>query len=179
MSAPPIYVDQKVTEPAPVVGPTYPQQTQPVYQAHTHAAATTAAGPAQPWANSFWDCLDPLDLCFLSYCCPCIVFGRTQQRVVDPQLENYETVNTDCLIWYGLSCVGVQWLYQMIKRTEFRERFNLEGSQGMDCFGSYCCLCCELMQSEKEARYRLLPGGATAQGYRKNDTMVPPGGSHA
>ena len=70
MATPPTYAEQKVTEPAPVVGAAYPQQSQPVYQAHTHVGATAAAGPPQPWANNFWDCLDPLDLCMLAQRAP-------------------------------------------------------------------------------------------------------------
>lgn len=112
----------------------------------------------------------------MAYWCPCIVFGKTQQRLVDPRLEHYEPFNNNCLIWYGLSCAGLHWIIQMLKRNELRERFNLEGSQGMDCFGSYCCPCCELMQSEKEARERLNAeqAGTPLQGYAKNETMVPP-----
>lgn len=152
----------------------------------------------------------------MSYWCPCIVFGKTQQRLVDPRLEHYETMNNNvrihspvpmflpcffrvsreigsessstsrsakltkhdsmqCLIWFGLSCAGLHWIIQMLKRNEMRERFNLQGSQGMDCLASCCCSCCEMMQSEKEAVYRLQANdaaAATSQGYQKSEPMT-------
>ena len=79
-------------------------------------------------------------------------------------------------------CVGFQWVFQMIKREEFRGRFNLEGSTAGDCCGAYCCGCCSLIQEEKEALLRT--GGDNAsgvqqpqQGYQRPEAMggyIPP-----
>lgn len=45
------------------------------------------------WEHGFWDCFSPGDLCFKSCCCPCFAFGKTQQRLEDPSLATYKSVN--------------------------------------------------------------------------------------
>ena len=68
--------------------------------------------------------------------------------------------------------------YNMVKRTEIRERYGIEGSGGSDCGVSFCCLCCALVQQDREVALRT--GGATAapitQGYQPQTqgmTMQP------
>ncbi len=50
---------------------------------------------SQPWHNSFFGCLAPIDVCLMSWCCPCVVFGRTHHRLrKNANLEGYQPINT-------------------------------------------------------------------------------------
>lgn len=50
---------------------------------------------AQSWHESFFGCLSPIDLCLVSWCLPCVTFGKTHHRIrKDPKLEGYEPINT-------------------------------------------------------------------------------------
>ncbi|KAI9786558.1 MAG: hypothetical protein M1816_007882 [Peltula sp. TS41687] len=163
------YTQQPYTQP-PYMPQPHAQQPQPTHQ---FQMGGENHGPPQQWQNGFWNCCTPMNTCCLGYWCPCILFGKTQQRLVDPQLQQYETFNANCLIFLGLEYFGLWWVFQMMKRDEFRQRFNLEGSAVGDCCGAYCCPCCGLVQEEKEAIARLGRAGNTVpqQGYQKNDTM--------
>jgi hypothetical protein len=45
---------------------------------------------------------------------------------------------------------------QMLQRKEIRERFALEGNFVSDLARTCCCICCTLVQADKEAEYQLL-----------------------
>ncbi|TGO88157.1 hypothetical protein BPOR_0180g00120 [Botrytis porri] len=53
-----------------------------------------------------------------------------------------------------------------------RAAVGLEGSGCGACMASYCCPCCELMQTSKELDYILLEKNAGAQGYQPQPGMV-------
>ncbi|KAL4903104.1 hypothetical protein BDW74DRAFT_179975 [Aspergillus multicolor] len=151
--------------------------------------ATDAPYPASPerkWAYSFFDFLTPLDTCLMGWCCPCILFGRTQARLDDPSLTNYSPVNDRCLIWLGMNCFGAGFLIQAKKRNDLRQRYgitetHLESALGMepgdmknkhgvegamveDCLGALCCPVCGLIQAEKEVVKVQREGGQPSEG---------------
>ncbi|KAK2759319.1 hypothetical protein FQN54_002797 [Arachnomyces sp. PD_36] len=151
----------------------------------------TVANPN--WSNSFWDCFNPIDVCLLSWLCPCIQYGKTQARRQDPTLANYSPVNENCLIFCGLNCFGAYWLIQTKTRTELREEYgitqthlekflkmepgsikskhNIAESLVQDCISNFWCPCCALVQEEKEV---ILRGSNPKQGYQKTDGMSYP-----
>jgi hypothetical protein len=50
---------------------------------------------AQPWYTSFFGCFSPIDTCLLTWCCPCVVFGRTHHRLrKNANMEGFEPINT-------------------------------------------------------------------------------------
>jgi hypothetical protein len=50
---------------------------------------------AQPWHESFFGCFSPIDLCCMTYCLPCLTFGKTHHRLrKDANLAGYEPINT-------------------------------------------------------------------------------------
>jgi PLAC8 family protein len=56
--------------------------------------STSPAG-AEGWKNSFFACFNPISLCAVTCCLPCITFGKTHHRLRrDPNLEGYQPVNT-------------------------------------------------------------------------------------
>ncbi|KAL2855933.1 PLAC8 family-domain-containing protein [Aspergillus pseudoustus] len=125
------------------------------------------------WNHSLWDCFSPVKECFLGWCCPCALYGRTAERLEDPALKEGSYVNGDCCLFYLASCCGLYWVLMMMKRRDLREKFGIKGSVGEDCILSCCCSCCVLVQQEKEldAQANRLQTG----GYQAPPNMAYPG----
>ena len=50
---------------------------------------------AQSWSEAFFGCCSPIDLCLITYCLPCVTFGKTHHRLrKDATLAGYEPINT-------------------------------------------------------------------------------------
>ncbi|KAH6617147.1 PLAC8 family-domain-containing protein [Chaetomium tenue] len=129
---------------------------------------------AQPWYNSFFGCFAPVDTCLMSWCCPCVVFGRTHHRMrKGANLEGYEPINTSCLLFCASSCVALWWVPMAMQRADMRTKYNLEGNCIFDMVTACCCNCCQLAQADKEAAHRepLL----VQQGYQAQAGMAFPG----
>ncbi|RHZ62292.1 PLAC8 family protein [Aspergillus thermomutatus] len=90
----------------------------------------------------------------VGWCAPCCLFGKTQSRLQDPALKEHSYVNGDCCLYALSGYCGLYWVLLMIKRGELRERFGIQGSAFEDCWQSYCCPCCTLVQNEKEVEAR-------------------------
>ncbi|KAI1064688.1 hypothetical protein LB507_000141 [Fusarium sp. FIESC RH6] len=119
----------------------------------------------QEWQSNLCNC-SPCDSCMLSTFCPCILLGKTADRMRDPTMQTADTCNSDTLIFCAIQCVtGCGWIYSMMKRGEIRERFGIKGSGMNDCCVSYWCLCCALIQQDNEVKARLSQGPIT-QGYQ-------------
>jgi len=110
------------------------------------------------WTNGLFGCFSPIDLCALTCCLPCVTFGKTHHRLEhNGDMTHYEPINTSCILFYLSSFVCATPILSAIQTSELRERHNLEGSCISDLLKSCCCGCCQLIQTEKEAK--LLLGG--------------------
>lgn len=88
-----------------------PQQ-QPIQQEYTQGAAVQN----QEWQASLCSC-SPIDSCCLAYWLPCILIGKTTERMRDPTMQTYEAINTDCLLYGAIQCfTGCGWIYALVKR---------------------------------------------------------------
>lgn len=123
----------------------------------------------QPWHNSFFECFMPVDLCLITCCCPCVTFGKTHHRTrKGANLEGFSPINASCLGFWASACFGLHWIPSLMQRGDIRAKYNIEGSMMEDCLFSYFCGCCTLIQSEKEATFRLAEnGGVVAQQYQQ------------
>jgi Cys-rich protein (TIGR01571 family) len=113
----------------------------------------------QEWQNGLCNCT-PCDACCLSTFLPCMLYGRTASRLRhggnDP-----ESANGDCAVFCGVHVLtGCGFIMGMMKRTEIRERYGIKGSGCGDCCVSFWCLCCTLIQQDKEVRDRERARGA-------------------
>ena len=55
----------------------------------------------------------------------------------------------------------------MMKRSELRQKFGIKGNCCSDCCVSLCCLCCALIQQDKEVKSRMQQQyGAVTEGYQ-------------
>ncbi|RYO74287.1 hypothetical protein DL766_007016 [Monosporascus sp. MC13-8B] len=130
---------------------------------------------AQPWYASFFGCFNPVDLCLMTWCLPCVTFGKTHHRLRENgNLDGYEPINTSCLLFCGSGCFGLHWIPMSMQRADVRKKYNLEGSCLLDIAASCCCGCCSLVQQDKEAAHRepLVNGSAdTQQEYQTSNGM--------
>jgi hypothetical protein len=50
---------------------------------------------SQPWFAGFFGCCSPIDLCLMTYCLPCVTFGKTHHRLhKNANMDGYEPINT-------------------------------------------------------------------------------------
>jgi PLAC8 family len=76
-----------------------------------HAAANsheiTAPTGTAAWSSDFFDCLNPVDSCVLSCCCPCVMFGRVHHRMhKDRNLAGFDFVNASVRFTMLVRLVG-------------------------------------------------------------------------
>lgn len=46
------------------------------------------------WSSPFFGCFDPIDTCAITWCCPCVTFGKTHHRLnKDSNLAGYSVLN--------------------------------------------------------------------------------------
>ncbi|KAI9655703.1 MAG: hypothetical protein M1829_000615 [Trizodia sp. TS-e1964] len=123
----------------------------------------------QPWHTSFWECFLPVDLCLITCFCPCVTFGKTHHRTrKGASLEGFSPVNASCLGFWASGCFGLHFIPSLMQRGDIRAKNNIGGNMIEDCLLSYCCGCCTLIQSEKEAIYRQnQTGGVISQQYQQ------------
>ncbi|KAI9761856.1 MAG: hypothetical protein M4579_000796 [Chaenotheca gracillima] len=161
-------VDQGYHSPAPQGGYVAPQQHEAYPQNNPPVATIPGHGPVQDWHESFWDCCSPSSTCCMGYWCPCVLFGRTYDRLEDPTLANHSAFNMNCLGCCVIGSCGFGWVLQMMKRGDLRRKYNLDGSGLGDCIRPYCCPCCTIIQEEKEVVWRTKGAGANIppQGYQ-------------
>lgn len=104
------------------------------------------------------------------------MYGRTEERLENPYLENYSSSNAACK-----SCLARGPLYCLpvaAQRTRVREKYGIEGSSGGDCATAAACCCCALAQHENEVESRSPKKreAVDATGYRPNtNSMYMPG----
>ncbi|KAL4930922.1 DUF614 domain protein [Aspergillus undulatus] len=110
------------------------------------------------WSHGLCDC-SSIGTCCLGFLCPCTLYGRTQHRLSmrsrkeDPtNMLGYETCNGSCTAM-ALLC-GCQWLLATIQHTRIRKSYDIPGGIASDCVRATCCICCTLIQDEKEIRKR-------------------------
>jgi len=127
---------------------------------------------ASPWTNAFFGCFNPIDLCLMSWCLPCVTFGKTHHRLhKSSNLEGYEPINTSCLLLCGSSCFGLHWIPLSMQRAEIRARYHLQGSCLVDIATSCCCGLCSLVQQEKEVADHEKSGAPVQQQYQAQGGM--------
>ncbi|XP_031120177.1 protein PLANT CADMIUM RESISTANCE 7-like [Ipomoea triloba] len=130
-------------------------------------------GVPSQWTTGLCGCCEDSSNCCVTWCCPCITFGRNAE-IIDNGV-------TSCahggIIYFLLACVGCACYYTCTYRTKLRAFFNLPEDPCNDCLVHCCCLPCALCQEHRELMNR---GVDPTQGWMVNAqkwkevTMVPP-----
>ncbi|KAL1965684.1 hypothetical protein VTN77DRAFT_5184 [Rasamsonia byssochlamydoides] len=133
------------------------------------------------WSTSFGECSD-IGTCCLGIWCPCILYGRTQYRLSrksrreDPtNLLGFEACNGSCTAM-ALLC-GCQCILAAIQHTRTRKTYEIEGDICTDYVRASCCICCTLIQDDREIRKREEARAYSAQvsGTALIAPYIPPG----
>ncbi|KAI1386779.1 PLAC8-domain-containing protein [Hypoxylon trugodes] len=180
----------QATQPQPEPQPQYQQPIQdqppagaytdhphphPHPHSHAHMHAPSAYGQqGGEWQASLCDC-SPCTSCLLAWCLPCLLLGQTSERIRDPSMQTADMMNSDCMIHGLINCfTGCGWIYGMMKRSEIRERYKIEGSGCNDCCVSFWCSCCALIQQDNEVKIRQRNAQPVDQGYQSQPAMQVP-----
>jgi len=134
----------------------------------------SAPGPtdARPWSSAFFGCFSPIDLCCITYCLPCVTFGKTHHRTrKNGNMEGYEPINTSCLLLLGSACVGCHWIPMALQSSDIRKKYGLQGSCLEDIAKACCCALCSLVQNEKESTLREAEHKGMGEQYSQGETM--------
>ncbi|KAF2726887.1 PLAC8-domain-containing protein, partial [Polyplosphaeria fusca] len=109
----------------------------------------------QEWKNKSSDCCTPMSSCCLAWWCPCISYGRTHHRVkFDDDMKGYSCCNFSCVAYTSLTCLGLSFVLPMIQRGNMREKYHLKGNGCNDFLCACCCAPCDLLQQDKESKFR-------------------------
>ncbi|CRG84122.1 hypothetical protein PISL3812_01451 [Talaromyces islandicus] len=143
-----------------------------------HPSQMTTGGG---WSTGLCECSD-IGACCLGLTCPCILYGRTQYRLLrksrgeDPtNLLGYESCNGSCTAM-ALLC-GCQWILATIQHTRTRRAYQIEGGICSDCVRATCCPCCTCIRNEREIKLREDARAQSAQlsGANFVSPYIPPG----
>lgn len=136
------------------------------------------------WSTGLCECSDA-GTCFLGLICPCMLYGRTQYRLLrksrgeDPtNLLGHEFCNGSCASCACLSIIcGCQCILATIQHTRTREAYNIEGNICSDCVRASCCMCCTFIRNEREIKRREETRAYSAQlaGSTFTTPYMPPG----
>ncbi|KAI1500162.1 PLAC8 family-domain-containing protein [Biscogniauxia marginata] len=107
------------------------------------------------WESGLFNCM-PCGSCILGTFVPCLLIGRTSNRLVNPTALRTHMLDVDCLLHAVLTCsCGFGWILVMVKRTEIRTRFAIPGDELKDCCTAYWCQCCAIIQQDNEVKRRM------------------------
>ncbi|KAB1212605.1 Cell number regulator 10 [Morella rubra] len=102
------------------------------------------------WSSGLCDCFNDPSNCCLTWCCPCVTFGRIA--------EVTDRGQTSCfmagLIYVALAYVGCQCLYSMTYRSKLRGSYSLPEDPCGDCCVHLWCDACALCQEHRELKAR-------------------------
>ncbi|KFY07602.1 hypothetical protein V492_06994 [Pseudogymnoascus sp. VKM F-4246] len=170
------------SQPAPVAAPAgnddVAHWTNRITEALNKPETITGPVPAshQPWHHRFLEFFNPIDLCLITCCCPCVTFGKTHHRLHhDANLKDYSPVNASCIGWWASGCCAATSVGIVLQRRTIMDRFGLTGDFPVNCLRGCFCGCCDLIQQEKEVEYRLLQQGGVTQQPTANHEMKVPG----
>jgi len=122
------------------------------------AITNPATGP-NSWSSGFFTCFEAPETCFVTWCCPCVTFSKTHHRLrKNPNLEGFSPINTTCLAFCLSGCIYLPICFQLIQRQEVRERYNIKGDFVVDTLKACCCLCCDLIQNDREVAHQIAQG---------------------
>jgi Cys-rich protein (TIGR01571 family) len=126
--------------------------------------------------------------------CTCILVGQNHQRI-HYHVRDPGIMSGWCWGWCCLSCLGSQWIPQLLDRVEMRqqygelsclclfvylrsndsERLDLKGGTCNAGLTSCCCFCCEAIQTSKELDYVRSEGNVPNEsGYTRPRNMDIP-----
>ncbi|CAG8601264.1 2721_t:CDS:2 [Paraglomus occultum] len=116
-----------------------PQPGMSIPQAQPQAAPTGRGG----WRADLFDCFSVPGLCFKTWCCPCITYGETKEKMGSG-------FGSNCFCYFCAMFIGFDCCLRIMTRGEIRARKGIDGGCLGDCFTHCWCGCCALIQERRE-----------------------------
>ncbi|XP_017418103.2 LOW QUALITY PROTEIN: protein PLANT CADMIUM RESISTANCE 3 [Vigna angularis] len=104
------------------------------------------------WSTGLCDCFSDCDSCCLTYCCPCVSFGRVAE-ILDKGEISCCLHGSLFYLLAGFTVVG-GCIYACLYREKLREMYGIEGDNCTDCLVSSFCLHLSLCQNYRELKAR-------------------------
>jgi Cys-rich protein (TIGR01571 family) len=108
------------------------------------SAASSGESRRSQWKVGLFDVTaEPggVRLCLMSWCCPCIVFGQTMEKLSPAEFTCGGSKLGACC--YFLACGPCA---TIPARNTLRRKYDIPGSLPMDCLVHHYCSCCALIQ---------------------------------
>ena len=90
-----------------------------------HSHITAPQGTAE-WEHGLFECFNPIDTCLMTWCCPCVTFGKTHHRLRRGDVSSWSPLNASCVGFYVASIFGLGCVPLLMQRSEIRMRSNPE-----------------------------------------------------
>merc|ERR1711990_999491 len=101
----------------------------------------------EEWKASGFGCFSNIKNCMLGWCCPCVLYGQTNDILEEHTCMSAGAVFC-CLPWCTICC------YAPGRRGKMRETLNLPESPCNDCLWWICCPHCANCQEANELKER-------------------------
>uniref|UniRef100_A0A7N0VEK9 Uncharacterized protein n=1 Tax=Kalanchoe fedtschenkoi TaxID=63787 RepID=A0A7N0VEK9_KALFE len=102
------------------------------------------------WTTSLCGCFEDCGNCCMTFCCPCVTFGRNAE-IID---QGATTCCGGCCVFAILAEVGCACLYSCSYRSKLRQQYSLPDQPCGDCCVHFLCGPCALCQEHRELRNR-------------------------
>eukprot|EP01029_Cantina_marsupialis_P022974 TRINITY_DN565_c0_g2_i5.p1 TRINITY_DN565_c0_g2~~TRINITY_DN565_c0_g2_i5.p1 ORF type:complete len:135 (+),score=30.36 TRINITY_DN565_c0_g2_i5:92-496(+) len=124
--------------------PVMQQHTVMVQQVQQKAFAPTGS---EQWNVGLFDCFSSMDVCLITYFCPCVTFGKTMERMG----------SGPCILVACCSCPSTA------HRGMVRAKYGIQGDCLSDCLVMAFCGQCALCQMEAESLEREAMGSIACE----------------
>jgi len=98
------------------------------------------------FSNGFCTVCSSCSTCCLGWWCPCVVYGRTRQRLDNPLMpkEHLSCCSGSCWAFALVMtcCYPCQCFFGCLQRGELRAKYGIKGNVCVDCLAHYFCDCC-------------------------------------
>jgi Cys-rich protein (TIGR01571 family) len=154
MSSPQSYAAPPPGSPPPMPGYVAQPQMQPIAGGDEKRQINQQVYAMDPmpqfkkgsFQHGLCSCCSVCSTCCLGCWCPCILFGRTRQRMLNPEMpkEAQSCCNGDCMGYAVVAafCPGFTFIFGWMNRRDIRAKYDIDGNVCCDCLTHYCCDCC-------------------------------------
>ncbi|KAH9276127.1 hypothetical protein BASA83_001400 [Batrachochytrium salamandrivorans] len=108
---------------------------------------TYSTAVKQPkFSHGLFDCFSDCSTFVLSFCCPCILYGKNQQRA-----HNKEGCCLDACLYCASFSFYLQPVVGWYGRSKIRDATNISNDETLtDLLTHFCCASCALTQEKRE-----------------------------
>ncbi|GJN27370.1 hypothetical protein PR202_gb15390 [Eleusine coracana subsp. coracana] len=107
--------------------------------------------PASAWSSGICDCCNDAGGCCLTFCCPCVTFGRIATIIDQGAISCCASGTLHVLL---TAATGMGCLYSCCYRARMRAQYGIKEEPCADCFVHCFCGFCALCQEYRELKAR-------------------------